>query len=166
MVLSDSSSVTDRLALRPGDNFYISVNGGRDKKITIEQGDNLRALTFKINAALVLDGNADVRRSNGAQSLKITPGEGVQIELKHGTDGRDALKALGLPTGVIMKKPVTAEDRENAGPEIVTMGLKDNLSFATKESREEAVSVLDGAMRALRTSYRWAVDDRSVMSSP
>lgn len=163
MVLSDSSSVTDRLALRPGDNFYISVNGGRDKKITIEQGDNLRALTFKINAALVLDGNADVRRSNGAQSLKITPGEGVQIELKHGTDGRDALKALGLPTGVIMKKPVTAEDRENAGPEIVTMGLKDNLSFATKESREEAVSVLDGAMRALRTSYRWAVDDPTLM---
>ena len=163
LVVSDTASVTDRLAVRPGDHFFVSVDGGRDKKITIEQGDNLRSLTFKINAALVLDGNADVKRSNGGQALKITPGEGVQIELKHGADGRDALKALGLPTGVIMEKPLPGSDRENAGPEIVTMGLIDGLNFDTKESREEAVSVLEGALRGLRTAYRWAIDDPTLL---
>ncbi|MAK62544.1 MAG: hypothetical protein CMK09_16360 [Ponticaulis sp.] len=163
MVMSDSASVTDRLALRAGDHFFISVNGGRDKKITIEQDDNLRSLTFKINAALVLDGNADIRRKDGGQALKITPGEGVQIELSHGAEGRDALAALGLPTGVIMEKPIPGSDRANESPEIVTMGLIDGLNFDTKESRDQAVEVLDSALRGLRTAYRWAVDDPTLL---
>lgn len=163
LVVTDTASVTDRLAVRPGDHFFVSVDGGRDKKITIEQGDNLRSLTFKINAALILDGNADVKRGTDGQTLKITPASGVQIELKHGADGRDALAALGLPTGVIMEKPIAGTDSENAGPEIVTMGLIDSLNFDTKESREEAVSVLEGALRGLRTAYRWAIDDPTLL---
>lgn len=163
LIMSDTASVTDRLAIRPGDHFYVSVDGGRDKKVTIEQGDNLRSLTFKINALLLLDGNADIRRFNGAQALKITPGEGVQIELKHGSDGQDALAALGLPTGVIMEKPLPGSDNYNDAPEIVAMGLLDTLSFKDEESIDEAISVLDGAMRGLRTAYRWAVDDPTLL---
>ncbi|MAI90545.1 MAG: hypothetical protein CMK05_08685 [Ponticaulis sp.] len=160
MVLADTANITDRLSLRPGDNFYVSVDGGRDKKITIEQGDNLRTLTFKLNAALVLDGTADIRRSNGAQSLVISPADGVQIELKAGDSGQDALAALGLSTSVIMENPVTSSDSSiNDGPEIVTLGLLDTLSFDDEESRTEALEVLEGALRGLRTAYRWAIDD-------
>ncbi len=164
MVLADTAAVTDRLSIRPGDHFYVSVDGGRDKKITVEQGDNLRSLTFKLNAALVLDGKADVRRSNGAQSLKITPNEGVQIELKYGAEGRDALAALGLPTGVIMEKPIPGRDSISDSPEIVALGLLDNLNFDTKESRDDAFDVLEGALRGLRTAYRWAVDDPTLLA--
>ena len=164
MVLADTAAVTDRLSLRPGDHFFVSVDGGRDKKITIEQGDNLRSLTFKMNAALVLDGKADIRRSNGAQSLKITPNDGVQIELKHGSDGRDALAALGLPTGVIMEKPIPGKDTVSDSPEIVALGLIDSLSFDDEESITKAVDVLEGALRGLRTAYRWAVDDPTLLA--
>ena len=163
MIMSDSAAVTDRLALRPGDHFYVSVDGGRNKKITIEADDTMRSLTFKLNAALVLDGNADIRRKDGGQSLKITPAEGVQITLTHGAEGRDALAALGLPTGVIMEKPLPGSDAANDSPEIVTMGLVDGLNFDTKESRQEAVDVLESALRGLRTAYRWAVDDPTLL---
>lgn len=159
MVVADTASLTDRLALRAGDHFYLSVDGGRDKKITIEQGDNLRSLSFKINAALVLDGNADVRRSSDGQSLKITPAEGVQIELKAGDEGSDALGPLGLTIGTLMEKPIPGDDTQNDAPEIVTMGLTENVSFDDEESIQDVVDMLDGALRALRTSYRWAVDD-------
>ena len=164
MVVADTASLTDRLSLRAGDHFFLSVDGGRDQKITIEQGDNLRSLTFKINAALVLDGNASVRRASEGQSLKIVPGEGVQIALKSGKDGQDALSALGLTAGVLMEKPVPGGDTQNDAPEIVTMGLLDNLSFDTRESTQEAVDILDGALRALRTAYRWAIDDPTLTS--
>lgn len=163
MVVADTASLTDRLALRAGDNFHLSVDGGRDKKITIEQGDNLRSLSFKINAALVLDGNADVRRSSDGQSLKITPAEGVQIELKAGDEGRDALGPLGLTIGTLMEKPVPGQDTQNDAPEIVTMGLTENVSFDDEESIQNVVDMLDGALRALRTSYRWAVDDPTLL---
>ena len=159
MVVSDTASLTDRLSLRAGDHFYVSVDGGRDQKITIEQGDNLRSLTFKINGALVLDGTASVRRSSDGQSLKIVPAEGVQIALKPGDEGQDALGPLGLTAGTLMEKPIPGDDTQNDAPEIVTMGLTDKISFDDKESIQDAVDMLDGALRALRTSYRWAIDD-------
>lgn len=165
MVVADTASLTDRLALRAGDHFYVSVDGGRDQKVTIEQGDNLRSLTFKINAALVLDGTAAVKRSSDGQSLKITPGEGVQIELKAGDDGQDALGPLGLTAGVLMEKPVSrGDDEQNDAPEIVTMGLTTDISFDDEESIQEIVDMLDGALRAIRTAYRWAVDDPTLTS--
>ena len=163
MVISDSAAVTDRLPLRAGDFFYVSVNGGRDKKITIEQDDNLRSLSFKLNAALILDGNADVRRGKDGQRLSITPKEGVQIQLKPGSEGRDALGALGLSTGILMQKPVPGSDKQNDAPEIVAMGLRDDLNFDTEENINKAVDILDGALRALRTAYRWAVDDPTLL---
>ena len=43
------------------------------------------------------------------------------------------------------------------------MGLLNNLSFDTKEDRQKSVDVLDGALRALRTAYRWAVDDPTLL---
>lgn len=160
MVIADTASLTDRLSMRAGDHFYLSVDGGREKKITIEQGDSLRSLSFRINAALVLDGNADVRRGTDGQKLKITPKEGVQINLRAGTGGQDALSALGLLEGTVMAKPIPGRsDRQNDAPEIVTMGLTDKISFDDKDSIQDVVDMLDGALRGLRTSYRWAIDD-------
>ena len=163
LVISDSSALTDRLPLRAGDHFYVSVDGGSDKKITIEQGDNLRALTFKINSALVLDGNADVRRGTDGQSLRISPADGTQIELKAGADGQDALSVLGLAAGFVMEKPIGNDDSENVGPEIVTLGLTTDISFDDEDSMQDAVDMLDGALRGLRTAYRWAIDDPTLL---
>ncbi|MFC6196703.1 hypothetical protein [Ponticaulis profundi] len=165
MVVSDTASLTDRLALRAGDHFYVAVDGGSEKKVTIEQGDNLRSLTFKINAALVLDGTAAVRRGSDGQSLKITPAEGSKIELISGSEGNDALAALGLTEGFVMEKPVrTGDDEQNDGPEIVTMGLTNKVSLETQESIQDTVDMLDTALRALRTAYRWAIDDPTLTS--
>ena len=58
-----------------------------------------------------------------------------------------------------MEKPIPGDDTQNDAPEIVTMGLTDKISFDDKESIQDAVDMLDGALRALRTSYRWAIDD-------
>ncbi len=157
----DTSRVTDRTSARPGDHFYISVDGGHQKKIEVETGDTYRALTFKINAAIVLDGKAEARRKTEGQVLRITPNENVQIELFAGAEGSDLLSALKMPSGVLINAPSSLdEDTESDGPPIVAMSLKsENLSLADDDAAQSTADMLDTAMRALRKAYRYAIDD-------
>ena len=157
--VGDVNSVTDRTAARPGDHFFLSIDGGRRKQITIEAGDTYRDLTFKINAALVLDGNADIRSSNGAQSLRITPTDLVNVELFPGADGQDALSALRLPAGVLFREPFGSEDSASDAPELVALGIDFSIGVADKDQAQAAIDVLDGAQRAIRQAYRIATDD-------
>jgi hypothetical protein len=150
----DTRTVTDRTAARDGDFFHIRVDGGFKRKISIEDGDTLRALTFKINAALVLDGEASVSRRSGGDVLKIAPDAGVSIELIAGDAGRDLLAALGLEPGRI-EKPAATEDGEG-GDEALRYGLELPGAFgvASKTGAEAALEALEKAMTTVRDAYR------------
>lgn len=160
--LGDVDYISDRTSARVGDHFYISVDGGRQKKITLEEGDSYRSLTFKINAALVLDGQATARRGTEGQTLRIKPNENVQIELIAGSDGGDLLSALGLPEGVVFNAPSLLEDEQSSSdaPPLVALGLTtNNISLASEEEAQSVADMLDAAMRGLRKAYRYAVED-------
>ncbi|MFC7292108.1 WD40 repeat domain-containing protein [Hirschia litorea] len=164
----DTSYVTDRTTARPGDHFYISVNDGSKKKIEIEAGDTYRALTFKINAALVLDGKAEARRGSDGQTLRITPNENVKITLSKGSNGQDLLESLGLPQGVLYALDVNSdEDSSSDAPPLVTLGLKPEITLnkdTTDKEKESLATMLDTAMRGLRKAYRYAIKDPTLLS--
>ena len=163
LTLADQTSLTERTGLRPGDHFYISVDKGREQKITIEQGETMRSLAFQINSALLLKGSGDVRRSAAGQSIAIAPGKGHTITLRAGAEGRDALGPLRMPEGVIIPT-VLLKDRQADAPEVVSLGIAGSFSIADKESAEATSKSLDSALRALRTAYRWAIDDPTLTS--
>ncbi|MDX1580696.1 MAG: hypothetical protein R3360_03625, partial [Alphaproteobacteria bacterium] len=155
---SDSRLVTDRSALRAGDHFYVSVDGSRKKKITIEADDTMRSLTFKLNAVLLLDATADVRRSSSGDMLRIKPKEGVTVEFFAGKDGEDALSGLGLPTGAVTGKASLLDknddDTTSDAPKVFALELPSRMAINSKEGAAAAVEALNAAMAKIQRAYR------------
>lgn len=160
---SDSRLVTDRSALRAGDHFYVSVDGGRKKKITIETGDTMRSLTFKLNAVFVLDASADVRRSTAGDMLRIKPKEGVTVEFFAGAAGEDALGGLGLPSGAVTGKASLLDkddgDTTSDAPKIFALELPSRLDISTRDGALAASEALTNAMEKIQRAYRELTTD-------
>ena len=162
IVYSDSRVVTAQSAARAGDHFFISVNGGRSHKITIAANETMRSLTFKLNAALLLGGTAAVGRRTGEEFLRITPRDGVSIELKAGPEGQNALASLGLPSGTITGKSLTKKstrDESAAAPPTFSLRLGGSYSIASRDGALAANEVLTEAMTVIQRAWRELTQD-------
>ncbi|MEO1039630.1 MAG: hypothetical protein AAFX09_08795 [Pseudomonadota bacterium] len=154
---SDTRVVTDRSSVRDGDHFFVSVDGGRKQRITIDAGDTMRSLTFKLNAAFVLDATADVRRSADGDMLRITPKEGVTVEFFKGGDGQNALTGLGLPEGAVTGKASLVDgpaDSTSDAPDIFALELPSVLSITDRDAALAAGEALTSAMSKVQRAYR------------
>ncbi|XBQ16427.1 MAG: hypothetical protein ABL308_00780 [Oceanicaulis sp.] len=156
VVYSDTRVITARSSVREGDFFYVSVDGGRKKKIEIAANETMRSLSFKLNAALVLDGTADVRRSKDGDMLRITPKEGVTITLSRGSEGRDALQGLGLPEGTVRGKPSLLDggDTTADAPKVFALELPARLSILDRDAALAATEALTEAQSKIQRAYR------------
>ncbi|MCP5432794.1 MAG: hypothetical protein H6923_05940 [Alphaproteobacteria bacterium] len=155
-------------AVRPGDSFYIAVDGGHQRKITIDADETFRSLSFKINSVLLLDGKAEVRRTKDGDVLRIAGKEGVRIDLIAGPGERDALKGLGLSSGTILDTglPLPAADEESEDPtddaetaKTFGLGIPDDLSLGDKKSAGRAAQILLDALTVIRKVYREITKD-------
>lgn len=154
---ADSRVITARSSVREGDHFYVSVDDGRKRKITIDADETMRSLTFKLNAVLVLDGRSDVRRSPGGDALRITPNEGVTVTFSRGADGQDALSGLGLPEGAVRgEAPLGAreEDATSDAPRVFALELPAGLSIADRDGALAASEALSEALSKVRRAHR------------
>lgn len=156
LTYSDTRVVTDRSAAREGDHFYISVDGGRRRKIEIDSGDTMRSLTFEINAVLVLDGTADVRRSTEGDMLRIKAAEDHTIELFSGAEGRDLLSALGMKPGAIVNNGSLLDDDDKSvdGPPLFAMDLPAEIDLFDEDKAAAALESLQAAMSIVQRAYR------------
>ena len=153
-----SERIIDHTAVRPGDSFSVAVDGGRAKTITIEARDTYLTLTFKINAALVLDGKASVARSSEGNRLRIEPREGVKIQIGAGPEGKDALKAMGLSAGVVYEAPeVDEDDKASAAPPLYGLDIDFASALKEKDSAKAAAAMLGDAMKTwwCQPRLRW-----------
>jgi len=169
---ADSRVITARSSVREGDHFYMSVDGGRRRKITIDDDETMRSLTFKVNSVLVLDGRSDVRRSADGDMLRIQPNEGVRVELFAGDEGQDALSGLGLPEGSIVGKASLLdrdEDSTSDAPSIFALELPSRLSLADEDSATAAMEALSDAQAKIQRAYRDLTMDpalRALLNQP
>jgi len=154
LVFSDSRIITERSSARDGDFFYVSVDGGRKRKITLEADDTFRSLTFKLNAVFVLDAVAEVRRGLGGETLRITPRDGVSITLSPGDDGEDALGALGLKPGEYKGDPPEGASSTADAPSVFELKLPDRFSIATPEDATALSALLGDALAEVQRAYR------------
>ncbi|WP_270374593.1 hypothetical protein [Marinicauda sp. Alg238-R41] len=169
---SDSRLVTDRSAVRAGDSFFVSVDGGRKKKITIEANETMRSLTFKLNSVMLLDGRADVRRSSAGDILRVQPNVGVAVEFFAGEKGADALSGLGLPLGVVEGKKSALdkdEDTTSDAPKVFALELPNALSIDNKDAATVANDALTAALAKVQRAYRELTMDpalKDLMAGP
>ncbi len=153
-------------SVRAGDYFSARVNGGTTFKITVSATDTMRSLTTKINAALVLKGEATLMRSGG-DGVRITAKEGNVIELIPGAEGFDALAGLGLDAGKLDNtkdhKPVgaTAKDINVFG-----LGLDDAPVINDKLKAKTLTYQLAAALETIKSAYQTLTHSAQKAASP
>jgi hypothetical protein len=156
LLFGDTDRITDRTALRAGDHFFVRVNGTRETRIDIADGETFRTLSAKIGRALLRDGRSEVRSTQGRESLVITPSQGDRIELRAGSAGRDVLRQLGLDEGVAMPRgPAVGGTRSVSDPPpVIALDIPASLKLDTAANSKTALDSLDGVLRRIRLGYR------------
>lgn len=159
---SQARTITANSTVRPGQYFYLSVDGGRQQKISIDDDETFRSLTFKINAALGFDGKSRVRKTGEGDFLRIEVNDGVRVDLTPGAEGFDALAGLGIKVGTLYNDGSLLDDDkdpEDEGPLIFGLGLENGLALGNKTDAAYALEILSEAMSQLRDVYREITKD-------
>ncbi len=150
VTFDDSRLITAGSSVRAGDHFFVKVNDGSRRKITVEAGDTMRSLSLRINNTLLLKGSAVVSRAGG-DGIKISAKEGNTIELIAGSAGFDALAGLGL-------EPVKLDANRQAASTAAStrrfsLGLETNLTIDNKLKSKTITYQLGSALEIIKTAY-------------
>lgn len=163
---SASKRLIDGTSLRVGDQFTITVDGGRPRTVTIDARDTLQSLARKIEQASQMrlrvtvasegghvtgvEADGETRATAGGwQRLSISARDdrgGATVSA--GPAGRDALAGLGLSPGHL--RPTTGKN------DLKTFGLDlpAHLKLGSAEAAKATSERLQAAMTAVRAAYR------------
>lgn len=161
--------VVGQTSARAGDQFYVQVNGGARRAVTLEASDTFATLTTKINRALGFYGAAAVKRDvvgtrddkdvlGNSSKMQITSRNAdTRITLSAGAADRDLLEALGLSEGEVRTLPIGVTESELlAQGEAKTYGLalSSDLTVGSKADSKRASDQLQAALSVIRDAYR------------
>ncbi len=146
---------------RAGDHFYISINDGRQQKITIEEGDDFRDLAVKINRLSFRYIKAEQTFGTDGGTLSIKPLNGATIEIFAGKGDQDALKAFGvLPTRVLPASELydITDDKAGTNPEklggVFGLNLLSSFNVRDKSAAAYVSKQLEAAIGTVQRAFR------------
>lgn len=157
-----SSDLLSGTSLRAGDYFYVSINGAKARKITIEEGDTLARLARKINVLSPQNVSATVSL-NRLTLRQVKDGE---VKLTPGADGQDALAKLGIePTTLLPaaklfglsteKKAGRTTDISSQTPGgVFALGLDPSLSLGDRKTAKFVSGLIDKSIEQVQRAYR------------
>lgn len=162
----ETRDAVTQTTVRPGDYFYIAVNGGAKQKVTIQAGDTFEKLAARINRLSLRYIDADVSFTGDGRKLKISVKNGSEIQLFAGDGDRDALKSLGLEATKIFpnerlfgidengsdKKKKAAKEKELGG--VFGFKLESGLSAASESSAKYLLGKVNDALAEVQRAYR------------
>ena len=155
------TAVAALTSARAGQSLTIAVGDGAPRRITLEAGDSLGFLAFKMNRVLGNDGRATIEKDADGRYLKIEALGGKRIDIAGGPEGRDLLAPLGLKPATLYPDAAKGDDGLAVDDGIYALGLFDGISVADRGKATDAGVVLDNALRALRKAYTTLTDDGS-----
>lgn len=147
-------SVTANTTVRPNQQFSISINGGRPKRITIGIDDSFRALSLKVNILLGAKGRAKLVTSGDVRAFQIEARNGATIELLAGPDGRNALPGLGLEPMTLFGKPALGQE-DSPSDSAFALGLIGEFSLLKKSSADDASVLLRSAQMSVKKAFEF-----------
>jgi len=156
----DALSVTANTSVRANQQFSISVNGGRPKRITVGLDDSFRMLTVRINTVLRSYGRAKLTTTgeDGERALKIEAKNGAVIELFAGPDGRNALPGLGLTPTTLFGEPALGQDSA-LSESAFGLGLIGEFSLLNKTEAKDFGILLRSAQNTVKDAFKFLTDD-------
>ncbi len=147
LATNDSGALTNRSALRVGDEFRIGADGRRLTTIRIGEKDTMATLVTAINRAVGSVGRAEIVKENGVERIKITPRNGQAIRIDSGRSDRDALPGLGLTQGI-----VATTDAGRGALKTYGLGLV-GLKLDSAKNITSAKAEISAAISIIRQAY-------------
>jgi hypothetical protein len=154
-----TGTVTRDTTVRADQYFYVQVDDGPARRVTISNTDSFGYLAFKINSLLGGYGQAKMVSDGKGKHLEISALNGHRVSLKAGADGYDALEGLGMKAAELYGKP-DANDKQAVAKDksVFSLGLTDSMSLSTKKVAEDAATLIKNALRVLRDAYKYSVE--------
>ncbi|PCI32889.1 MAG: hypothetical protein COB54_05735 [Alphaproteobacteria bacterium] len=156
--------IESQTSARAGDHFFISVNGGPAKKITILAGDDYKSLAKRIQKVSYRFITATPVTGKKGQELKIETKDGSTVEIFSGEGSRDALIKLGLqPTKILSTEELfnigdDADDTAGTDPDnlggIFALKLLSGFSLRSRQEAKYVSTQLDSALETIKRAYR------------
>jgi len=158
-------NVQTQTTSKVGDFFYLSIDGGKKKKITLQDGDTFNDLKRKVRIAGFGKLTATISGTAEGSKLEISALDaGVPIDILPGTGGRDLLKHIGLTPGKLLPKDVifglngsktsnVSADPNNLGGSFA-LGLDGALHIKNKATAKYVLGLLDKAITNTQRAFR------------
>ncbi|MFQ5534029.1 MAG: hypothetical protein ACE5EM_04305 [Sphingomonadales bacterium] len=154
---STDRSIIQQTSVRDGDQFFIQINGGAKRKITIEAGDSFITLANKIDRLSFLNITARSSFSKNGPQIRIEGQRGATIDILAGPKGKDALKGLGiLPTRLFDEVSTTDEEEDIISQigGIFGLELDRGLNLRSQKGAEFSAGALDLAAGIAQRAFR------------
>ncbi len=161
LAFDTANELTDLTGLRAGDYFFVSTNGGTQRKVTIAENETMQSLGDKLSKYLSSSATVSTLSKNGGKYFSITPKNGAKIELSAGLGTANALKQLGLDEGVAIANPPANSTK--TAPTIIALDLPQNIDLSSKETAKSLASALDSVLGRIRIGYRASSNDPTMV---
>jgi len=165
--IDETLDVQTQTSARVGDFFYLTIDGGTKKKITLEDSDTLDDIKRKVRIAGFGKLKADVSSTSEGDKLTISAlDNGSTINLLPGTGGRDLLERIGLEPGKLLPKNEVfdlgdEEDDPNfdaSAPENLggafALGIDGALNLKDKATAKYVLGLLDNSISSIQRAFR------------
>ena len=157
----EERDIVTQTSVRDGDHFFVSIDGGRPKKITIDAGDDFDDIALQINLAGLAKVEASTSIGDEGDTLKIKALAGHTVEILAGEAGADALAKLGIePTRLLSAEEIFDLDDEDVGIDpnnlggVFALGLDRSFNLLDKTSARYVLAQLDTAIATIQRAFR------------
>ena len=152
---------------RAGDHFYISFDGGTQKKITIDDGDTFDDIARKIRVIGFGKVDVDVVGGTDGDKLKISSiNGGVPIELFAGNGDQDALARLGMEPKRLLPSDIlyglTPEGKKYTKDDlggVFALEIESALHIKDKTTAKYVIGILDNAISNIQRASKSLIFD-------
>ncbi len=158
----ETRNIVTQTSAREGDHFFISIDNGRKRKITIEENDTFQTLAKKIDRMHFrnISSSATLNKDLG-YGLKIEAKFGSTVEIFAGKGSQNALKKIGLePTRILPKEIIFSSKNDNIGTDPNNLGgvfafdLNAGLGLRNRKEAEYVQNQIKSAINILKSAHR------------
>ena len=167
VAIDETLDVQTQTSAKVGDFFYLTIDGGTKKKITLEDGDTFEDIKRKVRIAGFGKLKADVSTTSEGDKLTISAlDDGATIDLLPGTGGRDLLERIGLTPGKLLPKNEVFDlgdeeddpDFDASAPENLggafALGIDGALNLKDKATAKYVLGLLDNSISSIQRAFR------------
>ena len=157
--VADSIRLDAVSSIRTGDQLKVrSRLNGPTTTITVQEGDTLTTLADRMKRAFGNQADVRVMTVDGGRRLQVKPAtQRNVVELVAGPEGKDALKALGLPEGVLRSTTIAKGGKiipGDGGNPIFGLKMNGKINLDNEAEVNHAAAELAGAVNVVRSAYR------------